>query len=307
MPSHKHERTITRLGRTTTRWHASVEPAAYRRARAGTGALGASERTVPRVGRFVVLGAAVLLLVVAGLALLAGQDDRRGVVVEMVAYGALVEYPREEGACVHAVGVSGDPGSQGRPAGSWSSAEEAANQAARALVGAQQVPALESTNGGAGAIVQAGRGAPGVPVPAGEVVLLSEDSLRVEFLPAPITRAKRTFTPVRAGWFPGPLSGESAGLAMGLSAVDAFVSGPLCTQGPIAATGVLSGTGEVGPVSDVDVKAEAAARAGMVVFMVPHGQGEQAHVADSPMRVVEVSSLKEAREVLATQPPTSSP
>ena len=253
---------------------------------------------MPWVRRMTVIGAGALFFAVAGLALLSSQDDRQGVVVEMVAYGALVEYPSDEGLCVHAVGVSGNPGSSGRSSGSWSSAEEAANRAARALVGGVQVPALESTSGGNGAIVQAGRGTPSVPVPAGEVVLLSDGSLRVEFLPAPIARAKRTFTPVQAGWFTGPLSGESAGLAMGLSALDAFVAGSLCQGVPVAATGVLSDTGVVGPVADIDVKAEAAARAGMTLFLVPQGQGVQAQVVGSPMRVVEVSSLEEARVVL---------
>lgn len=253
----------------------------------------------------------VLVLSAGGVAILAGfafaldngEPDVRGAVLSLAPYGALADYGTPDGIskCAHAVGVQvTEPGS-GPVGPTWSEAVQKANAAAQELTENPMTTGLVGARGpAAGVIVQYGAGPAQLPVPAGEVVLLRSGKLSIEELPQELSTGRSIETPMQADWFPGPLIGGSAGLSLGLSAVDAFTPGPLCRDlGPIAATGFLNADGAVRPVDSVAQKAVLAERAGMQAFLVPSGQGEQAQELigdDASMRIIEVGSLREAVE-----------
>ena len=223
-----------------------------------------------------------------------------GAVLSLTPFGALADYGDGSGtsACAHAIGVQVTQGHSGGTAGTWEQSEQAANAAARQLTGNPTTKGLSGPRGiSDDVIVQAGAQAAKLPVPAGEVVLLRDGSLRIEVMPEDLTVGEATDVPMTAGWFPGPLEGDSAGLALALSAVDAFSEGNLCAGGPMAATGTISPDGKVGSVASVREKAILAKRAGMRILVVPMGQGKDAEDAirdGAAMTVVEAGTLADA-------------
>ena len=95
--------------------------------------------------------------------------------------------------------------------------------------------------------------------------------------------------------------GPSAGLAYTLELLDVLTPGELTGGRRVAATGEMTSSGEVTGVGGVAQKAVAARRAGARVFLVPHGNYEEArrHAPDG-LRVHPVKNLDDALGALAS-------
>jgi PDZ domain-containing protein len=93
------------------------------------------------------------------------------------------------------------------------------------------------------------------------------------------------------------LFGPSAGLVYALAILDMLGRGDLAAHRVIAATGELLPNGRIGDVGFVSLKAEAAANAGAVTFLVPKDQAPD--LRGSHLRVVGVASLLDAMRSLS--------
>jgi len=128
----------------------------------------------------------------------------------------------------------------------------------------------------------------------------------------PVARVKVTTNPpaqIRADEIGGP----SAGLMFSLEVLDRLLKEPLARGYRIAGTGTISETGEVGQIGGIQHKIVAAEREGAEIFfcprdLLPHDTNEKvaketAKRMGTEMKIVPVSSLKEAVEVLRKLPP----
>ena len=97
----------------------------------------------------------------------------------------------------------------------------------------------------------------------------------------------------------GAIGGPSAGLAFTLTIIDLLTEGELTGGGRVAVTGTISAGGTVGNVGGVAQKARAAQDAGAEVFIVPIDSVPDAESTTDEFRIVGVSTLDEAIEVLA--------
>jgi PDZ domain-containing protein len=94
------------------------------------------------------------------------------------------------------------------------------------------------------------------------------------------------------------LSGPSAGLAHALAYLDALDPGSVTGALRVAATGVVETDGTVGSVGWLPLKLEAAQLARADVVFIPLGQSHEA--PRSPVKVVEVGSVRDAVEWLCS-------
>ncbi|MEM8706322.1 MAG: S16 family serine protease [Actinomycetota bacterium] len=97
----------------------------------------------------------------------------------------------------------------------------------------------------------------------------------------------------------GAIGGPSAGLAFTLTIIDLLTEGELTGGNRVAVTGTISAGGSVGNVGGVAQKARAAEEAGAAVFIVPVDSVEDAESTTDDLRIVGVTTLDEAIDVLA--------
>ena len=96
----------------------------------------------------------------------------------------------------------------------------------------------------------------------------------------------------------GQVGGPSAGLAFTLALLDVLTPGELTGGRQVAVTGTIDGLGNVGPIGGIGQKAAAVRESGADVFIVPETLVEQAEAHAGDVRVVGVSTLDDALEVL---------
>ncbi|MCU1459220.1 MAG: putative secreted protein containing a domain [Actinomycetia bacterium] len=97
---------------------------------------------------------------------------------------------------------------------------------------------------------------------------------------------------------PGPVSGDSAGLAFTLTILDELTPGNLTGPRPVAVTGAIGPNGEVQEVGGVPQKAVTARRAGVKLMITPMAEVKDARKKAGSMKVVGVKTLDEALAVL---------
>lgn len=97
----------------------------------------------------------------------------------------------------------------------------------------------------------------------------------------------------------GHIGGPSAGLAFALAMIDRLTPDrPLVGEGKVACTGTVNLRGEVGPIGGVRLKAYAANRAGVELFLVPEQHAQEVAGLDLPLDIVPVATVAEAIDVL---------
>ncbi|MEU9125147.1 S16 family serine protease [Streptomyces sp. NPDC048506] len=98
------------------------------------------------------------------------------------------------------------------------------------------------------------------------------------------------------------VGGPSAGLMFSLGIVDKLASdgtgGDLTGGRTIAGTGTMDADGKVGAVGGAALKAQAAKRDGASVFLVPKAECEQVQPAPAGLRLIPVTTLREAVHTL---------
>ncbi len=97
---------------------------------------------------------------------------------------------------------------------------------------------------------------------------------------------------------PGPVSGNSAGLAFTLTILDELTPGNLTGPNPVAVTGAIGPNGEVQEVGGVPQKAVTARRAGVKLMITPTAEVKDARKKAGSMKVVGVDNLDQALAVL---------
>jgi PDZ domain-containing protein len=97
---------------------------------------------------------------------------------------------------------------------------------------------------------------------------------------------------------PGPVSGNSAGLAFTLTILDELTPGNLTGRNPVAVTGAIGPNGEVEEVGGVAQKAVTARRAGAKLMITPTAEVKEARTKAGSMKVVGVKNLDDALAVL---------
>ena len=97
---------------------------------------------------------------------------------------------------------------------------------------------------------------------------------------------------------PGPVSGNSAGLAFTLTILDELTPRNLIGPRPVAVTGTIGPNGEVQEVGGVPQKAVTARRAGVKLMITPTAEVKDARKKAGSMKVVGVKNLDEALAVL---------
>ncbi|WP_051236542.1 YlbL family protein [Paenibacillus pinihumi] len=106
----------------------------------------------------------------------------------------------------------------------------------------------------------------------------------------------------------GEIGGPSAGLMFALQTLDALTVGDLTGGLRIAGTGTIRPDGKVGEIGGVAFKVTAAHRSGAELFLVPPGNEREARAKaealGTPMRIVAVSTLHDAVELLQSGPIT---
>jgi PDZ domain-containing protein len=110
--------------------------------------------------------------------------------------------------------------------------------------------------------------------------------------------------PVKVSIDTSGIGGPSAGLAFTLEVMEKL--GRNVTHGyNVAATGTISIDGSVGPIGGVVQKTWGVRDAGADVFLVPAGQNanDARHNAGPNLKIIPVTSLKQALRALATLPP----
>jgi PDZ domain-containing protein len=108
--------------------------------------------------------------------------------------------------------------------------------------------------------------------------------------------------PFEIGVDAGNLGGPSAGLMFTLAMLDALGETSLSHGQRVAGTGTINLDEEVGPIDGVRHKVKGAERAGARYFLAPRDNSDEARAAASSVRVVEVNTLQEALDFLATLP-----
>lgn len=105
--------------------------------------------------------------------------------------------------------------------------------------------------------------------------------------------------PVAVNIEQGNVSGASAGLIFSLEIINQLTEDDLTRGRVVAGTGTLDPKGEVGPVKGVELKVEAARRAGAQVFLCPaENYPELASRTNLGVEVIPVASVEEALEKL---------
>jgi PDZ domain-containing protein len=97
----------------------------------------------------------------------------------------------------------------------------------------------------------------------------------------------------------GEVGGNSAGLALTLSVIDALTEGDLVGGRRVAVTGTIDVGGTVGLIGGIKQKAVAVDRADADVFLVPTALAEQARRHAGDTEVIGVDTLADALEALA--------
>lgn len=146
--------------------------------------------------------------------------------------------------------------------------------------------------------------APGEPTVAGVDVTLGAHTSGLALLGATlVTRDLRFDFDLDVRYDVDPdTAGPSAGLAFTLGLLDVLTPGELTGGRQIAATGAISSDGRVGPVGGVTKKAVAASRAGLELFVVPAGQGDEARAgASGRLEIVEAGHVADAVEALVAR------
>lgn len=99
----------------------------------------------------------------------------------------------------------------------------------------------------------------------------------------------------------GRIGGNSAGLAFTLAILDELTPGELTGGKKVAVTGAIDLDGTVQPIGGVEQKVVAARRAGAELMLVPKADEASAIAkASGKLRIVAVTNLKEALDVLAS-------
>lgn len=99
------------------------------------------------------------------------------------------------------------------------------------------------------------------------------------------------------------IGGPSAGLAFTLGLLDELTDGDLMGRGRVAATGTMNEKGQVGAIGALVQKAVAARDAGVTLFLVPEGQGDDEvararEAVGSAMTITQVATLDQALTAL---------
>ncbi len=99
------------------------------------------------------------------------------------------------------------------------------------------------------------------------------------------------------------IGGPSAGLAFTLGLLDELTEGDLMGRGRVAATGTMNEKGQVGAIGALVQKAVAARDAGVTLFLVPEGQGDDEvararEAVGSAMTITQVGTLDQALAAL---------
>lgn len=101
----------------------------------------------------------------------------------------------------------------------------------------------------------------------------------------------------------GNVGGPSAGLALTLSLMDQLSKKGLTRGHDVAVTGTVQLDGSVGPIGGIRQKTHAVIDSGADVFLVPDANAAEAEaVAGDKVKVVAVSSIQDALDVLAKLP-----
>ena len=103
------------------------------------------------------------------------------------------------------------------------------------------------------------------------------------------------------------IGGPSAGLALTLQLIDDLTSGDLTGGHVVAVTGGVTAEGDVTPVGGLRFKARAARAGGAEVFLVPTDNYPEAASAGQGLRIVPVSTLAEALEIIERLAATGTP
>lgn len=88
--------------------------------------------------------------------------------------------------------------------------------------------------------------------------------------------------------------GPSAGLVFSLAIYDRMSDGALLGQATVAGTGTIDPTGTVGAVGGVRAKLAGAEAAGATIFLLPRANCADLGEVDTKLRVIPVSSLRDA-------------
>jgi len=116
---------------------------------------------------------------------------------------------------------------------------------------------------------------------------------------ATVTSVEEKDLPIDVALDTGEVGGNSAGLALTLSVIDALTEGDLVGGRRVAVTGTIDVGGTVGLVGGIKQKAVAVDRAGADLFIVPEPLAEEARRYAGGTTVVGVADLGEALEALA--------
>jgi Lon-like protease len=100
--------------------------------------------------------------------------------------------------------------------------------------------------------------------------------------------------PLEVRFETGDVTGPSAGLMWALGVTDILTPGDLAGGRSVAGTGSIDPRGNVGPIGGVALKILAAEDAGAEVFFLPPENLAEARTADAEIRLVPVSTLRQA-------------
>jgi PDZ domain-containing protein len=96
------------------------------------------------------------------------------------------------------------------------------------------------------------------------------------------------------------IGGPSAGLVFALAIYDKITVGALLGGRHVAGTGTISPTGEVGPVGAIQEKIAGAENAGATEFFVPAGNCADLDGLYTDVRLIKVSTLRDAISAMET-------
>lgn len=113
--------------------------------------------------------------------------------------------------------------------------------------------------------------------------------------------------PFEIGVDAGNLGGPSAGLMFTLAMLDALGETSLSHGQRVAGTGTINLDEQVGPIDGARHKVKGAERAGARYFLAPRDNLAEARAAATSLTVVEVNTLQEALDFLATLPAATQP
>ena len=96
------------------------------------------------------------------------------------------------------------------------------------------------------------------------------------------------------------IGGPSAGLVFALAIYDKITEEPLLGGRHVAGTGTITPTGEVGPIGGIQEKIAGAEKAGATEFLVPAGNCADLDGLRTDVRLIRVSTLRDAIAALQT-------